>query len=248
MKKISRREMLGTSGMLAGTSVMGVPVKEKIVKKKMKVIVAGAHPDDPETGCGGIMAKLADAGHEVVALYLTRGEGGIRGKSPEETAAIRTEEAHRACGILNARPVFAGQVNGDCEVTKQRYKEMFDIIQKEDPDFVLNHWPIDSHPDHRINSILVYDVWRRMKWRWAHYYFEVMSGVQSQNFQPTHFVDITDVLERKHQACFVHKSQDIEGHYEKYHGLMEKFRGMESGCRYAEAFVRHNLSPEVELP
>jgi LmbE family N-acetylglucosaminyl deacetylase len=41
---------------------------------KLKVVVVGAHPGDPEAACGGTMARLADLGHEVVALYLTRGE------------------------------------------------------------------------------------------------------------------------------------------------------------------------------
>jgi len=55
--------------------------------------VAGAHPDDPETGAGGTMALYSKHGHQVVSLYLTRGETGIPGKSPNETAAIRTKEA-----------------------------------------------------------------------------------------------------------------------------------------------------------
>ncbi|NUQ20190.1 MAG: PIG-L family deacetylase, partial [Gemmatimonadaceae bacterium] len=57
---------------------------------KLKVLVAGGHPDDPESGCGGTMARYADAGHDVVALYLTRGEAGIEGTSHVDAARIRT--------------------------------------------------------------------------------------------------------------------------------------------------------------
>src|SRR5215475_6104846 len=60
--------------------------------RKLKIIVVGGHPDDPESGCGGAIARYADAGHDVVCLYLTRGEAGIRGKSADEAAAIRTRE------------------------------------------------------------------------------------------------------------------------------------------------------------
>jgi LmbE family N-acetylglucosaminyl deacetylase len=42
---------------------------------KKKVLVIGAHPDDPETGCGGTMVWLKEAGCEVVAVYMTKGEG-----------------------------------------------------------------------------------------------------------------------------------------------------------------------------
>ncbi|MDZ7615242.1 MAG: hypothetical protein U5K51_17225 [Flavobacteriaceae bacterium] len=50
------------------------------------------------------------------------------------------------------------------------------------------------------------------------YYAEAMTGVQSQNFYPTDYVDITAVLDQKHKACFVHKSQKIEEEYPLYHG------------------------------
>src|SRR5947207_9260410 len=72
--------------------------------KRLKVVVAGAHPDDPESGCGGTIAHYSDLGHEVSILYLTRGEAGIAGKSPQETAAIRTAESQKACAILKATP------------------------------------------------------------------------------------------------------------------------------------------------
>ncbi|HEX6908343.1 MAG TPA: PIG-L family deacetylase, partial [Terriglobales bacterium] len=46
---------------------------------RLKIVVAGAHPDDPESGCGGTIALYTDLGHEVTILYLTRGEAGIKG-------------------------------------------------------------------------------------------------------------------------------------------------------------------------
>ena len=42
-------------------------------KPVLNVLAIGAHPDDPETGCGGTLAKLASQGHNVSILYLTRG-------------------------------------------------------------------------------------------------------------------------------------------------------------------------------
>ena len=45
------------------------------------------------------------------------------------------------------------------------------------------------------------------------------------------------------EACFVHRSQNIEATYGDDHGKMEVFRGMESGCQYAEAYIRHIQSP-----
>ena len=71
--------------------------------KKLSIVCIGAHPGDPEFGCGGTMAKYANAGHSVTFLYLTRGEAGDPTKSYAESAAIRTKEAENACKILHAK-------------------------------------------------------------------------------------------------------------------------------------------------
>lgn len=216
--------------------------------KKLKVVVCGAHPDDPETGCGGTMALYSKLGHEVVAVYLTRGERGISGKTYAEAAEIRTKEAIEACKILNARPVFVGQINGKCEINEGHYDDFQMIIQTEAPDIVFTHWPIDSHRDHRICSHLTYDAWLRSGKKFALYYYEVMTGSQSQNFHPTDYVDITSTVGEKHRASFVHVSQGIESVYARTHGRMEEFRGMEYGCKFAEAYVKHAQSKTVLLP
>lgn len=213
----------------------------------MKVVVAGAHPDDPESGAGGTIALLADAGHDVVALYLTRGEAGIRGKTHDQAAAIRTAEATRACQILKARPVFAGQIDGSTEVNPARYDAFAESLLGLKPDLVLTQWPIDTHRDHRATSLLTYDAWLHSGKAFALYYYEVMTGTQTQNFRPTHYVNITSTETRKRDACFAHPSQDPQHFYEP-HSKMNEFRGMEAGCKYAEAFVHHDQGPAGGLP
>ena len=86
----------------------------------------------------------------------------------------------------------------------------------------------------------MYDAWLRSGQKAALYYYEVVTGGQTQNFAPTHYLDISAVREKKHRACFAHKSQKIEEQYFNDHGKMEEFRGMEYGSSYAEAFVAHH--------
>lgn len=191
------------------------------------------------------MALYSNLGHEVVSAYLTRGEAGIEGKSHEESARIRTAEALTACDILKVRPAFLGQIDGNCEITRERYSQIMDFLKKEDPDIIFTHWPIDTHRDHCVCSILVYDAWQRLGQKSALYYGEVESGMQSQNFAPTDYVNISSVIHQKHKACFAHVSQKMEETYNDHHGKMEVFRGMEFGCDYAEAFVRHIKSPVI---
>jgi len=244
--------MLNISGMALAASAIRPALAADAIKdntdRRLKILVAGAHPDDPESGCGGTILRYTDMGHKVVSLYLTRGEAGIPGKTHQEAADIRSSEAKAACKIMKARPLFAGQIDGSTEITAKRYSQVAEIIAAEKPDIVFTHWPVDSHRDHRICSLLVYDAWNILENSFSLYYFEVMTGNQSQNFFPTHYVDITSTVERKHKACFAHKSQNPESFYKEDHGPMEKFRGNEYGCDYAEAFIHHVKSPEGILP
>ena len=238
---------------MSGPATLGMAVfpmkasENRETEKKLKVVVVGAHPDDPETGCGGTMILLAEKGHKVVSAYFTRGEAGIQGKSHEEAAKIRTSEALKACEIMNVKAEFLSQIDGSCEITAARCNEMSDFLNAENPEIVFTHWPIDTHRDHRICSSLVYDAWLRSENRFSLYYFEVMSGEQSQNFYPTDYTDISSTVEDKHKVCFIHESQEIEKMYEASHGRMEIFRGMEAGYKYAEAFIHQNQSPNSSV-
>ncbi len=240
---INRRDSLKLAALAVGATLLGAANKSQgadVARSiRRRVIVLGAHPDDPETGCGGTMALLAAAGHDVVSAYLTRGEAGIEGTAAADAARIRTAEAQQACKRLHARPVFLGQIDGRCEVTPARTAEIQAFLEAEKPDAILTHWPVDTHADHRACSNLVYGAWINLGKPGELWFFEVMSGVQTQNFAPTTYVDITAVTEQKHAACFAHRSQHIEREYATSHERMEIFRGMESGHERAEAFVRH---------
>ncbi|MBX7259192.1 MAG: PIG-L family deacetylase [Candidatus Hydrogenedentes bacterium] len=237
MDTISRREAIQVAA-IAGASVLPLTAEAQASPdRKLKVVVAGGHPDDPESGCGGLIALYAAAGHEVVNLYLTRGEAGIAGKTDDEAAAIRTAEAEAACKILGARPVFAGQIDGAAEVSGKHYETIRRILDEEKPDLVLTHWPIDTHRDHRAASLLVYDAWLASGREFTLYYYEVESGHQSQHFHATHYVDITSVESKKREACYSHKSQNPDDFY-GLHTEMHRFRGMESGAKFAEAYIR----------
>jgi N-acetylglucosamine malate deacetylase 1 len=207
-------------------------------EKSLKIVCIGAHPDDPESGCGGTLAKFTNAGHEVTIIYLTRGEAGIPGKTHDEAAAIRTKEAIAACQILKAKPVFAGQIDGDSIVNNDWVTKIEDLISNENPDIVFTQWPIDSHKDHQATSLLTIQAWLAAEKKFDLYFFEVCAGEQTMTFHPTDYVDIIDTQEQKRNAVFCHQSQDPPGIYQCGHTLMEEFRGIASGFKAAEGFVK----------
>lgn len=235
-------------------AVLGIPLSAKAagqtgksvnVTDKKKILVIGAHPDDPETCAGGTMCLLSAAGHEVISVYLTRGEAGIAGKSHAEAASIRVKESIDACGVMGTRYLFMNQIDGSTEINKDRYLEMQELLEKEKPDVVLTHWPIDGHRDHANCGLLVLDAWKRLGRCFQLYYFEPETGSQSMLFHPTDWVDISDFVDQKHKACHCHVSQGMEDILVKWHIPMERFRGLECRCTYAEAFVHHTVPGSI---
>jgi LmbE family N-acetylglucosaminyl deacetylase len=235
----------------AGLGALYIPLssnaKNKIQAQKKKIVCVGGHPDDPESGCGGSLAKFASAGNDVTIIYLTTGEAGIEGKSHDEAAAIRKQEAINASKILNAKPVFAGQVDGDTIMNNEWVNKMHDLIDAEKPDIVFTHWPLDSHKDHQIASLLTVQSWMRTQNKWPLYFFEVCAGEQTLTFRPTDYIDITDTQDKKRKAVYCHVSQDPDSIYACGHAAMEDFRGRELGVKAAEAFVRMNGNTMGEL-
>jgi LmbE family N-acetylglucosaminyl deacetylase len=250
MKRVSRRQLLAGSGMAAaGALAAAARGAAPAVRRRWKVVVSGAHPDDPESGCGGTILRYTDQGHDVAVVYLTRGEAGIKGKTHEEAAAIRTAEAEKACRILKARPLFAGQIDGATELNRVRYDAFRKLLIAEKPDVVFTHWPVDAHRDHRACSLLVYDAWLGAGRKFALYFYEVDLGGETQCFRPTDYVDISAAEPRKRAACLAHVSQQAAtSFYPNYHAKMHQFRGMESGFKLAEAFVHHDHGPRGRLP
>src|SRR4051812_31162084 len=198
----SRRQFVkntaGGLGLLSLPALLHVQPGNKIENKK--IVCVGGHPDDPESGCGGTLAKLRNAGNDVTIIYLTTGEAGIEGKSHDEAAAIRKQESINACNILNAKPLFAGQIDGDTIMNNEWVNKMYDLINSEKPDIVFTHWPLDSHKDHQVASLLTVQSWMRTKNKWLLYFFEVCAGEQTLSFHPTDYMDISDTQEQKRKV------------------------------------------------
>src|ERR1700744_3350461 len=61
------------------------------------LLAFGAHPDDIEFGCGGVIANETHAGRRAHFVVCSRGEAGTHG-TPEQ----RVAEAKQSAGLLGA--------------------------------------------------------------------------------------------------------------------------------------------------
>jgi LmbE family N-acetylglucosaminyl deacetylase len=230
------------------TSAVVVPVlAAEQAASRLKIVVAGGHPGDPECGCAGTVARYTSLGHEVVLLYLNRDEGYCKGADPNQCGVVRTDEARKACEILKARAVFARQVDGRAVVDNAHYDDFGTLLEAEKPDIVFAQWPVDQHRDHRALSMLVLDAWLRGGKKQALYYYEVFEDTMM--FAPTDYVDISavEIESQRRAACYAHASQDPDKWYPGQVALT-RFRGTQSGHAQADGFLRHWQSRSALLP
>jgi LmbE family N-acetylglucosaminyl deacetylase len=201
---------------------------------KLKVVIFGAHPDDPESGAGGLAAVLTRQGHQVIFAYGTtfRGERRFLGQPERE---VRQREAASACRVLGATPKFFPYSHELLAVDQKTLQAIGSWLEDVKPDVVITHWPLDTHPNHNAVSSLVWQCYKR-KGRWNLYFFEVMTDEQSIRFPPDLYLDIAPVLDLKRLALEEHKSQNPREIWE-YHEGMHRRRGAECGRQAAEAYL-----------
>lgn len=109
------------------------------------VIAVGAHPDDVELGCGGVLARLAAIGHRVGIVDLTAGEMASRGE-----VAQRREEARRAATALGVawRTCLGLPDGGLAAHDPAQQAALVALLRRARPRAVLAHHGGDPHPDH----------------------------------------------------------------------------------------------------
>lgn len=228
----------------------------------MRVLAIGCHPDDLEIACGGTLRKYADQGAEIVMCHVANGNLGHVVLEPEELREIRTLEAENAGKILGAREVINLDV-GDTLVSSQDQRVIdlvADTVRYAKPDVILTHNSDDYMQDHVEVSRLAangsfcsglshrprrYDPYSSFV---PVFFMDTLAGV---NFQPTHYVDITDQIDRKLEALHCHESQvkwmlEHDGiDFADMVRTCSKYRGYQCGVPYAEAFRPYMAYPRM---
>lgn len=178
------------------------------------VLVFGPHPDDVELFCGGIVIGVADRGHRVGIVDLTRGEKASNG-TPEQ----RAREAEAASAVLGA--AFRENLalpDTELAPVPSQIEIVVGAIRRHRPELVLAPWHADRHPDHAAASELVTRA-------------VVLAGVRNfapatgerwvprqllyyalrHRIAPSFVVDTSAAAERKARAIACHGSQVTRG-------------------------------------
>jgi LmbE family N-acetylglucosaminyl deacetylase len=189
-----------------------------------RAVVVCAHADDLETMMGGTAYLLAQRGVEIFELILTRGDLGTASEqiTRDHLATLRQEEAKLAGEILGLRGVATlDYPDGELVPSLEVRAEIARLYREAQPDTLFTFdpdWPGQIHPDHRAAGRAAIDAFMPSKMRL--YHPEQLGPAHVADLQrvfffspanPTIFVDVTGVYDRKMAASLAHASQFTDG-------------------------------------
>ena len=190
-----------------------------------RVLAVGAHPDDIEFMCTGLLALLRNLGFEVHMSTLTLGDCGSAQEKIEQIRNIRRAEAKAACELLGAiyHPLdfFDLCIYNDDHSNRQ----VTALLREVDPFIVVTHSPQDYLSDHETTSTLVRNAcfyasvpnYRTPRCSPRErtssipylYYAHPMEGTDifGRPVSPDFYVDVTEVFKLKTAMLSCHESQ-----------------------------------------
>jgi LmbE family N-acetylglucosaminyl deacetylase len=230
----------------------------------MNIVSVGAHQDDIEVECLGTLIKYQRQGNaNIVNVTVSNGDKGGQYDTSipyEEIAKTRIAEATAVAEALGGRYICMGQSDEYIRDTDEARNQLVDILREAKADLVFVCPPVDYNTDHMVTSEITFHAVLLSSVRTiftdhdplpkcpALYYMDASTGLE---WQPTHYVDITPVFERKCELLRLHKSQMINsqqwGGFDlvKLAQVMGAFRGLQCGVEYAEGFKPSLAWPRV---
>lgn len=207
------------------------------------ILVFGAHPDDIEFGCGGILAKLAAEGKSIVMADLTIGEKGTRG-----TPEIRRKECENSAAVIGAKRICLNFK--DCEVfdTYGGRLKLVAAIREHKPRLVLAPtWQgVGDHPDHFACGLMARHACRFARFSKilpelpTHWVEGILHYLSTTYDKPDFLIDITKHVEPWKRMMSCHATQ-LEGYkYNDWSLRQASELGIHIDVPYAQGLIKSN--------
>jgi 4-oxalomesaconate hydratase len=252
-----RREFVAAASLGAGTPAAaawsGTEAGMQSARSAPRILAISAHPADFCSRAGGTLIKHVRAGSKVKVIWLTQGESDESaflfqqrpGISVEEVRRIREKEAFACAGVIGAEGKMFGFGDGPLRMTPERMEMLAREMADFKPTLILTHWKDElTYPTHWRTSRSVIEAAQMARVSWDIRFFEPNLGTASRvGFVPDHYVDISEVFERKVEAL---KTLAAQPRLVSDYTACNRWRGLECGRQYAEAFVRWVPKPPVQ--
>ena len=200
-------------------------MKKLIFSSSARILVLAPHPDDESIGCGGLLLQYPGQCDVVV---LTDGRhGGLSGMDETETVNLRKSEFKKAMIYAGVKKwSFLGVEDGKLSENFAKFAE----LDLSGYDAIFCPAPGENHEDHAC----VYEFLLKLKLQVQIFGYEVWSAIGS----PSHYVDISNVVDEKKRLIAFYESQVAQVDYVSKAIGLNCFRGMlvYPAVQYAEAY------------
>jgi LmbE family N-acetylglucosaminyl deacetylase len=161
----------------------------------MNILAIGAHPDDIEIGCGGLLLKAARHGHDIFMYTLTRGGGSGDTK-------IRAQELIYSAKFIGAKKLWIDNLEDTrLFLNDDTINHIEFFVNKSKADVIYTHSVSDTHHDHRAVAESTVEAGRYVPNILA-YEMPV-----TRDFKPQVYYDISEVLDDKIKLVNIFSSQ-----------------------------------------
>jgi N-acetylglucosamine malate deacetylase 1 len=212
-----------------------------------RLLVVAPHLDDEVLGAGGTIARLSDAGAEVVVAVVTRGAPPLFSDESEVTIREEARAAHKLLGV--DRTLFldypAAQLDGVPHHVMNR--SLAELIREVAPDTLMLPFVGDIHLDHQLTFLSSMVAARPLSLEFPKRVlcYETVSETNwhapfAPKFVPNVYVDISAQLYRKLEAMSLYGSQQRDFPHERSLAALRAlaiFRGTTVYREAAEAFM-----------
>ena len=208
----------------------------------MRILAVGAHPDDLEIFCYGLLAACKSRGDELHLAVATDGAAGTVAGQDNSLAERRADETRTALARLGV-PALLGLPDGALSTAKTGREVIAEHIRGIAPDMIITHDPADYHTDHRALSSWVTEL---TGFSCPVIYADTLMGV---GFQPQFYVDITAWQDEKQAAILAHESQ-VPERFANGAALLNRFRAAQCNApdgHYAEAYRTSARFPFADI-
>jgi len=203
----------------------------------LDVLFIGAHPDDESCICGTLI-KAVKAGKKVGILTLTKGES-----CGYATGEEREAEMEKAVAVIGADYFkHLDFLDSGLRFNDEMVAAIIDVLVETRPRTVITLYPVDCHPDHiavsqSVDSALFLAHLKKhigeARWDFMQvFYVSVNPAANSKD--PDIIIDVTDVIDEKHEAANCHASQGVADSLIRLAG----YYGEKSGFSYGEALYK----------
>ncbi len=226
---------------------------EPVPEDWQHAVAVVAHPDDLEYGAASAVARWTAQGKTVSYVLATSGEAGIDDLAPAKCGPLREGEERAGAAIVGVQHVeFLGLPDGLIEEGVALRRAIAAAIRRLQPDIVLTmnfdltwgpNGPV-NHADHRAVGLATVDAVRDAANRWLFDDLgEPWPGVGAiyvaGSATETHYVDITDSLDRGIASLRAHQAYidglGTEFDPDSFLRSMAQATGTVVGCTYALA-------------